>query len=345
MPSIYAYAKVNLLLAVEYPPVGGFHALRSVFQTVDLADELDFLRVPRGELAEFLEDAPSVAHDEGRAGEGCDVGGAEGCGGEEIGRAVLGGRLAFTQVGSAVVVECVPDVGQPCEGNLVFRALDAMERTCGRAVAAADEALCVRVKKNIPAGGGLGGGSSDAAAAISWYAAEHGIDVRGPQALAVAAELGSDVACFLYGGATLMSGKGERLERLLPPFASPIVLMGDARGNSTPEVYRAFDAAPAAPADPDALVRLMEECAIPSSLARACANNLQEAAFSCNPELRARVERAQAAPDVLAALVTGSGSTSFAICADEAAAQRFAVRAAAYSAWTRVVHAVQPAAL
>ncbi len=325
MPSIYAYAKVNLLLAVEYPPVGGFHALRSVFQTVDLADELDFSRVPRGELAEFREDAPSAAHDESRA--------------------VSGGRLAFTQAGSAVVVECVPDVGQPCEGNLVFRALDAMERTCGRAVAAADEALCVRVKKNIPAGGGLGGGSSDAAAAISWYAAEHGIDARGPQALAVAAELGSDVACFLYGGATLMSGKGERLKRLLPPFALPIVLMGDARGNSTPEVYRAFDAAPAAPADPDALVQLMEECAIPSSLARACANNLQEAAFSCNPELRARVERAQAAPDVLAALVTGSGSTSFAICADDAAAQRFAVRAAAYSAWTRVVHAVQPAAL
>ena len=244
-----------------------------------------------------------------------------------------------------MVVECVPDVGQPCEGNLVFRALDAMERTCGPRCAAADEALCVRVKKNIPAGGGLGGGSSDAAAAISWYAVEHGIDPRGPQALAVAAELGSDVACFLYGGATLMSGKGERLERLLPPFALPIVLMGDVRGNSTPEVYRAFDAAPAAPADPNALVQLMEECAIPSSLARACANNLQEAAFSCNPELRARVERAQAAPDVLAALVTGSGSTSFAICADEAAAQRFAVRAAAYSAWTRVVHAVQPAAL
>lgn len=345
MPSIHAYAKVNLLLAVEYPPVGGFHALRSVFQTVDLADELDFSRVPRGELREFREDAPSVAHDEDRDGEGCDVGGAEGCGGEEIGRAVSGGRLAFTQAGSAVVVECVPDVGQPCEGNLVFRALDAMERTCGRVVAAADEALCVRVKKNIPAGGGLGGGSSDAAAAISWYAVEHGIDARGPQALAVAAELGSDVACFLYGGATLMSGKGERLERLLPPFALPVVLMGDARGNSTPEVYRAFDAAPAAPADPNALVQLMEECAIPSSLARACANNLQEAAFSCNPELRARVERAQAAPDVLAALVTGSGSTSFAICADEAAAQRFAVRAAAYSAWTRVVHAVQPAAL
>ena len=345
MPSIYAYAKVNLLLAVEYPPVGGFHALHSVFQTVNLADELDFSRVPRGELAEFREDVPSAAHDERRAGKGRDVGDAEGRGGEEAGRAVSGGRLAFTQAGSAVVVECVPDVGQPCEGNLVFRALDAMERTCRPQCAAADEVLCVRVKKNIPAGGGLGGGSSDAAAAISWYAGEHGIDPRGPQALAVAAELGSDVACFLYGGATLMSGKGERLERLLPPFALPIVLMGDARGNSTPEVYRAFDAAPAAPADPDALVQLMEECAIPSSLARACANNLQEAAFSCNPELRARVERAQAAPDVLAALVTGSGSTSFAICADEAAAQRFAVRAAAYSAWTRVVHAVQPAAL
>ncbi len=340
MPSIYAYAKVNLLLAVEYPPVGGFHALRSVFQTVDLADELDFSCVPRAELAEFREEGKGGSCGAGRGGAGCEAGSAEGRAGDGGGGAVAGGRLAFTRAGSAVVVECVPDVGRPCADNLVFRALDAMERACGHVLAGADEALRVRVRKNIPAGGGLGGGSADAAAAISWYAARHGVDARGPQALAVAAELGSDVACFLYGGATLMSGRGERLERLLPPFSLPIVLMGDARGNSTPAVYEAFDAAPAPPADARALVQLMQECAIPSSLARACANNLQEAAFSCNPELRARVERAQAAPDVLNALVTGSGSTSYAICADDAAAQRFAVRAASYSAWTRVVHAV-----
>lgn len=321
MPTIYAYAKVNLLLAVEYPPVGGFHALRSVFQTVDLADELEFTRVPRWELAEFC---------------GHDAAGEEGgCGASSV-------RPAFTDAGSAIVVECEPDVGQPCTGNLVFRALEAMEQACGQPVADADEPLCVRVKKNIPVGGGLGGGSSDAAAAISWYAAEYGIDACGPEALAVAAELGSDVACFLYGGATLMSGRGERLERRLPAFSLPLVLMGDARGNSTPAVYQAFDAAPVAPADTLPLVQLMEECAIPSALARACANNLQEAAFSCNPELRARVERAKAAPDVLAAQVTGSGSTSFAICPDDEAAARFAARAAAYSAWTRVVHATGP---
>ena len=355
--SIQAYAKVNLLLAVQYPPVGGFHELRSVFQTVDLADELDFERVPRGELVEFR---------------GAGAGDA------------AGGRLAFTEAGSAVVVECEPDVGIACADNLVFKAIDAMERACGRTLAGgADEAVRVRVKKRIPAGGGLGGGSSDAAAAIRWCAAELGIDACGPAALGVAGALGSDVACFLYGGATLMSGRGEHLERRLPAFPLPLVLMGDTHGNSTPAVYAAFDAgcaaalasspaaspspAAASPAgapspasasvpDAEALASLMERAAVsdaasaaaldaaspvaPLSLAAACANNLSEAAFSCNPALRARVERAQADPDVLAALVTGSGSTSFAICADETAAQRFAARAAAYSAWTRPVRAV-----
>ncbi len=391
MSSIYAYAKVNLLLAVRYPPAGGFHSLQSVFQTVDLADELDFSWVPRGEFAFFREGGAGGAVSEGPAG----AAGA-GCGrGGESPAAAPARPLAFTAAGSAVVLECEPDVGQPCKGNLVFRALDAMERTCGQALVGCGEALHVQVKKSIPAGGGLGGGSSDAAAAISWYAAEHGLDPLGHEALGVAAALGSDVACFLYGGATLMSGKGEHLERRLPACPLPLVLMGDAQGNSTPAVYAAFDAAPQPAPDAAALVSALEharaagldgaagaasmaaaraehaamqatpacvaspsasagECAAAQispareglepaaaqAIAHACANNLQEAAFACNPRLRGRVERAQADPDVLAALVTGSGSTSFAICADDAAAQRFAARAAAFSDWVRVVHPI-----
>ncbi len=392
MSSIYAYAKVNLLLAVRYPPAGGFHSLQSVFQTVDLADELDFSRVPRGEFAFFREGGAG-----GAAGEGPDGEAGAGCGrGGESPVAAPARPLAFTAAGSAVVLECEPDVGQPCKGNLVFRALDAMERTCGQALVGCGEALHVQVKKSIPAGGGLGGGSSDAAAAISWYAAEYGFDPLGREALGVAAALGSDVACFLYGGATLMSGKGEHLERRLPACPLPLVLMGDAQGNSTPAVYAAFDADPQPAPDAASLVSALEharaaglggaagagsmsavraehaafvqatparaaspsasagECAaaqIPparegvepaaaQAIARACANNLQEAAFACNPRLRGRVERAQADPDVLAALVTGSGSTSFAICADDAAAQRFAARAAAFSSWMRVVHPI-----
>ena len=353
-----AYAKLNLLLAVDYPPQGGFHRLRSVFQTIDLADALSAERVPRSELAPFF------GRDEGGDGEAGEGGGAASGGpgapacGIPAGAAARDPRLAFTDAGSAVFLECEPDPGLPCADNLVFSAFAAMERACGRPLAAADEALHVRVKKRIPAGGGLGGGSSDAAAAIRLYAAEHGVDPCGEKALAVAAELGSDVSCFLYGGATLMGGRGELLERRLPAFLLPLVLMGDAHGNPTPAVYAAFDADPQPAPDADALAVLMERAAAGSvdlaeaagsvgagcgsgaaALARACANNLAEAAFACNPRLRGRVERAQADPDVLAALVTGSGSTCFAICADDAAARRFAERAGTFADWTHVVPA------
>ena len=365
-----AHAKLNLLLAVDYPPQGGFHRLSSVFQTIDLADELSVERVLRAGLA----DVPVPVFERGEGGDG-EGGGAPAAAGAHAVSGSLGGsavpaasvacapdpRFAFTDAGSAVFLECDPDPGLPCAENLVFSAFAAMERACGRPLAAADEVLHVRVKKSIPAGGGLGGGSSDAAAAIRLYAAEHGVDPCGEKALAVAAELGSDVACFLYGGATLMGGRGERLERRLPAFPLPFVLMGDAHGNATPAVYAAFDADPQPAPDADALAVLMERAAAGSvdlaeaagsvgagcgsgaaALARACANNLAEAAFACNPRLRGRVERAQADPDVLAALVTGSGSTCFAICADDAAARRFAVRAAAYSSWMRVAHALRP---
>ena len=300
--TLEAPAKVNLCLAVSYPPRGGFHELGSVFQALSLHDTLTF---------EVLEAA----------------------GGQ------LAGEAARTQAGTVVALAC-EGAGVPTCDNLIFKAIDAFEQAGGQAVLPAGSMLHVQVRKRIPAGGGLGGGSSDAAAALRACAWLLGQDALGGPCQRVAQGLGADVAFFLQGGCALMGGKGDVLQQRLPAFPLPLVLLGDAQGNSTPAVYRAFDAAPAAAPDARALAdALLAGNATPQQLAALCGNNLGPAACKLNPSLGLRLQQAQADADVLAAVVSGSGSTCYAVCAGEAQARAFAQRAAAYSAWVEVVHA------
>ena len=298
-----APAKVNLCLSVKYPPVGGYHQLDSVFYELSLADVMRF-----------------------------EVRGIDDC--------VDAGSVACTQAGTAVALDC-GCVDIPVEDNLVFKAIDAMERAFEREVVEPDEAVSIFVEKHIPAGGGLGGGSSDAAAAIKASCELMGIEPRSALVLDVARSLGADVAFFLCGGTALMNGRGDTLERKLPQFPLPVVLMGERQGMSTPRIYRDFDESPQDEPDARALASALD--AFPAwgasyeqklELAGLCSNNLEPAAFAALPSLQARVARAKKDPDVLNALVTGSGATSFAICADEGAAMRFEQRAAFYCDWT-----------
>ena len=241
-----------------------------------------------------------------------------------------------TQAGTPVALDCAVDGLDPRD-NLVFRVIDRAEQSCGAMAVAPDATLVIEVEKHIPAGGGLGGGSSDAAAALKAYAQLVGIDGLDERIVAVARLLGADVAFFLHGRTALMGGRGDVFERSLPPLTAPIVLMGSNDGLSTAAVYRAFDEDPVPAPDADALARALEEA--PGDLERItalCANNLGPVACAADPRIQRRIDAALAHPDVLAALVSGSGSTSFAICADEAAAQRFAHDIAPVCDWVRV---------
>ena len=105
-------------------------------------------------------------------------------------------------------------------GNLVAKAL-----------AAADLTAAVHIVKNIPAGGGLGGGSSDAAAVLRW---------AGVDDVDVAVRLGADVPFCLRGGRARVTGIGERVRRL--PFeARTFTLALPGYGCDTAAVYRAWD--------------------------------------------------------------------------------------------------------
>jgi 4-diphosphocytidyl-2-C-methyl-D-erythritol kinase len=106
------------------------------------------------------------------------------------------------------------------DGNLVRRALAALGRTAA-----------VHVDKHIPAGGGLGGGSADAAAVLRW---------AGCDDLSVAAALGADVPFCLRGGRARVTGIGEVLEPL-PMVDATYTLCTPPFGASTADVFRRWD--------------------------------------------------------------------------------------------------------
>jgi 4-diphosphocytidyl-2-C-methyl-D-erythritol kinase len=131
------------------------------------------------------------------------------------------------------VVDEVAFVGEGGEiGPAVGGIAPGAENLVTKALAAVGRRARVRLTKRIPAGAGLGGGSSDAAAVLRWAGADD-------ETLAVG--LGADVPFCVVGGRALVSGIGERVEPLdFEDFTA--VLVTPALKVSTPEVYRTWDA-------------------------------------------------------------------------------------------------------
>ena len=121
------------------------------------------------------------------------------------------------------------------EGNLVLKAWRLLEREAGRPLPAR-----LRLEKRIPHGAGLGGGSSDAAAALRLGNELFGLGLAQATLLGLAAVLGSDVPLFVQGGTTLGLGRGERVFPLRPVPLEPILLVHPGLHVATPSVYRAI---------------------------------------------------------------------------------------------------------
>jgi 4-diphosphocytidyl-2-C-methyl-D-erythritol kinase len=133
----------------------------------------------------------------------------------------------------------------PVEANLVLRAISAARAAIGEGPGRPPTPpLAARLEKRIPVAAGLGGGSSDAAAAIdaaleAWGAA----DALDPERrLAVAASVGSDAPFFLAGRPALIEGRGERVSPLTGIHGHPgILLVTPAVAVRTPDVFAVFD--------------------------------------------------------------------------------------------------------
>src|SRR5271165_3497654 len=149
--------------------------------------------------------------------------------------------------------------GEALEKNLVYRAVDALRRELK--VRSGVEMV---LEKRIPAGRGLGGGSSDAAAALLGFLRLTGKRIDPVRLLAIAASLGADVPFFLFGGCALGVGRGDEIYPLPElPKLSYLVVSPNAVHVPTADAYRWLHAPELASLTKSAAAhKLFEFCAL-----------------------------------------------------------------------------------
>ncbi|MDR3324860.1 MAG: 4-(cytidine 5'-diphospho)-2-C-methyl-D-erythritol kinase [Spirochaetaceae bacterium] len=202
---IEAPCKINLHLAVGAKRGDGFHDIDSIFLALNLCDALSF-EFERGALSRPPRRAPTCAI--------------------QMDNSPLPPELAS------------PLDNLPSEKNLVCKAVRLFWQ---KAPVPPPPLLKITVKKRIPSGAGLGGGSSDAAAALAALNEMTGRPLS-PDALRdAAAELGSDVPFFLERGAAIVTGRGEKITPIPAPecFA---VLINPLFASNTARAFRLLDA-------------------------------------------------------------------------------------------------------
>lgn len=188
------------------------------------------------------------------------------------------------------------------EDNLVLRALRALEQASGRSLP-----LEIELIKRIPAGGGLGGGSADAAALLYGVNQSHGLGFSLEQLEKLAAPLGADVAFGVRGGLARGTGRGDQLQPLPPLPVRPLVLILPPFFCPTGAVYRAWDEArwrPAAGKVAASLPYLKQ--GVWGPLEAMLGNDLEPAAEQVQPQL---AELRAALQGLGPVLLCGSGST------------------------------------
>lgn len=209
--------------------------------------------------------------------------------------------------------------------------------------------VSIDVQVHIPEKAGLGGSSADAAATLYLLAQRWGVDLLDPLVVEVAKAVGADVAFFLDPRPSLMLGAGDTLvETYTSTVDAPLAIVLPAEtGVVTKEAYDQFDESPIAPESYENLSALLRNAGQGAAgmepapdnaaaskqfiqqVASLLFNNLAPAAKSLKPQVAEVEEWLKAQPGVLGAQVSGSGSSSFALCESRDAADAIAAAAQA----------------
>ena len=202
--------------------------------------------------------------------------------------------------------------------NLVVRAVEAVRRQAGLSRGAE-----IQLIKRIPTAAGLGGGSSDAAAAL--VAANEGWQAGLPhdQLVQMAAQLGSDVPFFLARQSAICRGRGEKIELLANQPPLHFVIVYPPQGLSTANVYAAAEV-PTAPRSVQPLLHVLQQGDW-RQLGQGLHNRLQPAAERLSPWIR-RLEREFENQDCLGHRMSGSGTSYFGVWRTARHARRAAAR-------------------
>jgi 4-diphosphocytidyl-2-C-methyl-D-erythritol kinase len=208
------------------------------------------------------------------------------------------------------------------ETNLVVRAVAALAAEAG-----IEPALDIELAKRIPSGAGLGGGSSDAAAALAAVAEAWKLDWPRERLAVIGGRIGSDVPWFFAGGAAVAAGRGERIVAVAPLCSLFAVIACPPQGLSTAAVYQACMPSRARAGEAVALAAALAAGDLRAALPL-LANDLEPPARRLSPAVdRLLADLAQAGG--LCPRLTGSGSACFTLCRTLAEARGIAARLAA----------------
>ena len=199
--------------------------------------------------------------------------------------------------------------------NLVVKAARAYETAAGIRCQCS-----ISLKKTIPHGAGLGGGSSDAATALLGLNRLHDYQLGVEKLHEIAAALGSDIPFFLTTGASRCTGRGEKIEPVPSPPALPVLLLKPAFSVPTADAYRRWQQSFELPG---IRYTTQETRGIP------LVNDLERPVFEKHRFLAELKQWLLERRETAAALMSGSGSTVFAILNDGADANALAACARA----------------
>jgi 4-diphosphocytidyl-2-C-methyl-D-erythritol kinase len=214
----------------------------------------------------------------------------------------------------------------PTEDNLILRAV--------RALAARRPGLAMGrfvLDKRLPVAAGIGGGSSDAAAALRLVARLNGLAADDSDVVAAAGATGADIPVCLVARASMMRGTGTHVSPLAAGFRWPCVLVNPRVAVPTPAVFKAlaFDPARRDPegADP-------RDVGAARALAQTGRNDLQAPALTVAPAIGEALDALARTPRVELARMSGSGATCFALYPScRAAADAAKILRAAHPGW------------
>jgi 4-diphosphocytidyl-2-C-methyl-D-erythritol kinase len=238
---------------------------------------------------------------------------------------LLDSLVAFADVGDRLTAEPAESLSLVIDGpeaadlaavgddNLVLRAARLLADRAGITAGAT-----LHLDKHLPVAAGIGGGSSDAAAALLALKRLWRISLDDEALCALGARLGADVPACLYRRAVWVGGIGERLDPAGPLPDASILLVNPRRALPTAAVF-------AARRGPFGhLGRFAPMPSKASALAHAlmlCRNDLTDAAIGLVPEIAAVLARLGRLPGSLLARMSGAGATCFALFVDRAAAE------------------------
>ena len=210
-----------------------------------------------------------------------------------------GDRIQLTSSSTAVPAD---------ETNLIARAARLLQSEFG-----VRDGATIHLEKRIPAPGGLGGGSSNAAVALLGLSVLWRLEIRPETLLDLAARLGSDVPFFLFGGTARASGRGTKLSRMPEIEARHMIVVTPAVEVATPAAFARLNAPRLTKNSLKSILKLCQSEAESFDWRQSAPiNDFEPTVFQTEPEI-ARVKETLLSAGARCALLSGSGASVYAV--------------------------------